>query len=132
MSLMPASMGSRMALLGQEGGAVGAALVAISINCCRPVFNLLGCGMTDFPDIIRSPLSQAFTADGLTVQVEIYRVDGTDGWTLELVDEEGGSTVWQDSFATDTEAFAEFTDGVEQLGLAKLIDPDEDDLATVH
>ncbi|MGO4173729.1 hypothetical protein [Bosea sp. TAF32] len=88
--------------------------------------------MTDFPDIIRSPLSQRFTEDGVTVQVEIYRVDGTEGWTLELIDEEGGSTVWQDSFATDAEAFAEFTDGVEQLGLAKLIDPDEDDLATVH
>ncbi|CAH1651767.1 conserved hypothetical protein [Hyphomicrobiales bacterium] len=88
--------------------------------------------MTDFPDIIRSPLSQSFTDDGVTVQVEIYRVEGTEGWTLELVDEEGGSTVWQDSFATDTEAFAEFTDGVEQLGLAKLIDPDDDDLATVH
>ncbi|MGO4285368.1 hypothetical protein [Bosea sp. TAB14] len=58
--------------------------------------------------------------------------EGTEGWTLELVDAEGGSTVWQDSFATDAEAFAEFMDGVRQLGLAKLIDPDEDDIATVH
>ena len=67
--------------------------------------------MTDFPDIIRSPLSQNVTQDGITVRVEIYRVDGTEGWTLEVVDAEGG---------------------VEQLGLAKLIDPDDDDLATVH
>jgi hypothetical protein len=88
--------------------------------------------MADFPDIIRSPLSQTFTHDGVTVQVEIYKLDGSDGWTLELVDEEGGSTVWQDTFATDVDAFAEFTDGVEQLGLEKLIDPDDDDLATVH
>ena len=28
--------------------------------------------------------------------------------------------------------FAEFMDGVRQLGLAKLIDPDDDDIATVH
>ena len=103
-----------------------------AIACCKPASDLLGCGMTDFPDIIRSPLSQIFTDDGVTVHVEIYRVDGTEGWTLELIDEDGGSTVWQDSFATDAEAFAEFTDGVEQLGLAKLIDPDDDDLATVH
>lgn len=89
-------------------------------------------GMTDFPGIIRSPLSQIITHDGITVRVEIYRLDGTEGWTLELVDEEGGSTVWQDSFATDAEAFAEFMDGVRQLGLAKLIDPDDDDIATVH
>ncbi len=88
--------------------------------------------MTEFPDIIRSPLSQTFTHDGLTVRVEIYKIEGTDGWTLELIDEEGGSTVWQDAFATDADAFAEFTDGVEQLGLDRLIDPDDDDLATVH
>ncbi|CAM5769595.1 hypothetical protein ACXIUS_00940 [Bosea thiooxidans] len=88
--------------------------------------------MDDFPGIIRSPLSQSITHDGITVRVEIYRLDGTEGWTLELVDEEGGSTVWQDSFATDAEAFAEFMDGVRQLGLAKLIDPDDDDIATVH
>jgi len=88
--------------------------------------------MTDFPGIIRSPLSQSFTQDGVTVRVEIYKIEGTDGWTLELVDADGGSTVWQDSFATDADAFAEFSDGVEQLGLEKLIDPDDDDLATVH
>ena len=35
--------------------------------------------MTDFPDIIRSPLSQSFTHDGLTVRVEIYKIQGTDG-----------------------------------------------------
>ena len=66
------------------------------------------------------------------MRVEIYKIEGTDGWTLELVDEEGGSTVWQDAFATDADAFAEFADGVEQLGLDRLIDPDDDDLATVH
>ena len=45
--------------------------------------------MTEFPDIIRSPLSQTFTHDGVTVRVEIYKIGGTDGWTLELIDEEG-------------------------------------------
>ncbi|KRE13453.1 hypothetical protein ASE63_18445 [Bosea sp. Root381] len=88
--------------------------------------------MTDHPDIKRSPLSQSFTADGITVQIEIYQLDGTEGWTLELVDAEGGSIVWQEQFATDAAAFADFTEGLEELGLAKLIEPDDDDLATVH
>ena len=88
--------------------------------------------MTDHPDIIRSPLSETYTDGEITVRVEIYKLDGTDGWTLEIIDETGGSTVWEENFATDAEAMAEFVDGVEQLGLAKLIDPDQDDLATVH
>lgn len=90
--------------------------------------------MTEFPDIIRSPLCQSFTQDGVTVQVEIYRLKDSEGWTLELVDEVGGSTVWEETFATDTAAFAEFNEGLAQLGLAKLIEPDGDEEAeaTVH
>ena len=88
--------------------------------------------MTDRPDIKRSPLSQSFTADGITVQVEIYQLDGAEGWTLELIDPEGGSVVWQDEFATDADAFADFSAGLDEIGLAKLVDPDENDLATIH
>ena len=88
--------------------------------------------MTDLPDVKRSPLSQSFTADGITVQIEIYQIEGVEGWTLELIDEEGGSVVWQEEFATDAEAFADFTDGLDELGLAKLLEPDDDDLATIH
>jgi hypothetical protein len=88
--------------------------------------------MTDAPKIIHSPLSQAFTRDGVTVQVEIYKLDNGEGWWLELVDEEGGSTVWEELFATDAAALAEFTEGVDELGLAKLIEPDGDDISTVH
>jgi hypothetical protein len=77
-------------------------------------------------------LSQAFTRDGVTVQVEIYKLDDGEGWWLELVDEEGSSTVWEELFATDAAALAEFTEGVDELGLAKLIEPDGDDISTVH
>lgn len=88
--------------------------------------------MTDYPDIVSSPLSQTFTADGITVQVRTYRLERGEGWTLELIDVEGGSIVWEEQFATDAAAFAEFTEGPEELGLEKLIEPDEDDVATVH
>lgn len=88
--------------------------------------------MTDSTNIIRSPLCQSFTADGVTVQIEIYCVEGGEGWTLELIDAEGSSIVWEEQFATDAAAFAEFTEGVEELGLAALIEPGEEDTATVH
>jgi hypothetical protein len=46
---------------------------------------------------------------GITIRVEIYRLAGRgEGWSLEVVDQEGGSTVWDDLFATDQEAYAEF------------------------
>lgn len=88
--------------------------------------------MNDDPRIIRSPLSQEFTQDGITVHVEIYRLDDGDGWTLELIDEGGGSTVWEETFDSDAAAFAEFTEGLNELGLERLIEPDEDDTATLH
>ena len=54
--------------------------------------------MTDFDQSpTNSPLTQAVTRDGETVQVEIYD-DGEGGWLLEVVDEFGNSTVWDDPF----------------------------------
>ena len=50
-----------------------------------------------------SPLAQSVTRDGKTVQIDIYE-DGEGGWLLEVVDEHGNSTVWDDSFASDREA----------------------------
>lgn len=89
-------------------------------------------GMNEFPGIIRSPLCQTFIADGITVQIEIYSLEDGAGWALELIDADGGSIVWEEQFATDAAAFAEFTEGLEEMGLAKLIEPDDDDVATVH
>jgi hypothetical protein len=61
------------------------------------------------PEIEESPLSGTVTRDGITVRVEIYRlVEGDHSWTLEVIDHEGGSTVWDDRFATDKDAHAEF------------------------
>ncbi|KRE05828.1 hypothetical protein ASE63_05765 [Bosea sp. Root381] len=88
--------------------------------------------MADYPNVVRSPLSQEYSEEEISVRVEIYKVEGTEGWTLEVMDQDGGSTVWQDVFTTDSAAMAEFTEGVQALGLAQLIDPDEDDGSTVH
>jgi hypothetical protein len=49
-------------------------------------------------EIENSPLSRKVSRDGVTVEVLIYRGKGDPGWMLEVVDQEGGSTVWEDWF----------------------------------
>jgi hypothetical protein len=71
------------------------------------------------PAIEYSPLSGSVTQDGETVEVHIFRTPGsTAGWALEVVDSDGGATVWEDMFATDGEAYAEFRAVVESAGIA--------------
>lgn len=54
------------------------------------------------PELEYSPLCGPVSRDELTVHVQIYRIAGLgEGWVLEAVDHKGGSTVWNESFATD-------------------------------
>ena len=72
----------------------------------------------DDPKTKSSPLCTSVTRDGITVRVEIYRIAGSgEGWSLEVVDQEGGSTVWSDLFDTDRDAYAEFTQTLETEGI---------------
>ncbi len=67
-----------------------------------------------------SPLSQELTDGGKSVKVDIYRSD-TSGWTLEVVDEFGNSTVWDDAFDTDAAALDEAKATVRDEGIDSLI-----------
>ena len=70
------------------------------------------------PEIVYSPLCGGVTNDGITVRVEIYRIAGSDvGWALEVIDQEGASTVWSDEFATDKEAYCAFHRVLEEEGI---------------
>ena len=69
---------------------------------------------------VRSPLSQRVARDGTAVEIEIYD-DGKDGWLLEVVDEFGTSTVWDESFATDSAALAEALKAIDTEGIASVI-----------
>jgi hypothetical protein len=60
--------------------------------------------MDDEYKIINSPLSQKITRDGTTIDVLIYRGEHEAEWILEVVDHAGGSTVWDDTFATEQDA----------------------------
>jgi uncharacterized protein len=69
---------------------------------------------------VHSPLSQRLSRDGATVEIQIYD-DGNAGWLLEVVDEFGNSTVWNESFPTDKTALAEALNTIETEGIASVI-----------
>ncbi|WP_275790347.1 hypothetical protein [Pararhizobium gei] len=88
--------------------------------------------MTKKQKIEHSDFAGEFTDDGVTVLVDIFRPAGsTEGWTLEVIDQEEGLTVWEEPFATDKEAFEEFLATIERDGIHSFLeDPGSD--TSVH
>jgi nicotinamide mononucleotide adenylyltransferase len=80
--------------------------------------------VSDAPEIIDSHLSRFYTENGETVQVCIYRLADTN-WTLEVVDLENNSTLWDDAFETDQAAWEEFSREVTVNGIEQFLgEPD--------
>jgi len=77
--------------------------------------------MNEEHELIISPLCQEVTAGGEAVQVEIYRNLDDKRWILEVVDEYGNSTVWDEEFETDNDAFKEALKTIETEGIRSLI-----------
>lgn len=71
-------------------------------------------------ELEESPLSQEISKDGKTISVQIYR-GGRSDWHLEVVDEFGNSTVWDDQFPSDAEALNEAKATIEDEGIESLI-----------
>lgn len=70
------------------------------------------------PKLETSPLSGIHVQDGVTVEVNIFRIAQKDErWSLEVVDEGMGSTVWSDAFATDRDAYGEFYKTLQEEGI---------------
>lgn len=76
--------------------------------------------MDVYSEIKMSPLCQAITSDGRTMQVDIYEGD-PEKWILEVVDEFNNSTVWDDQFESDKEAFEEVENTIKEEGIQSLI-----------
>jgi len=74
------------------------------------------------PEIIYSPYCTKFSKDGQVVEVSIFRLEAETGWILEVVNEQNTSTVWDDPFDTDEEAYAEFLSTVEDEGMGAFED----------
>jgi hypothetical protein len=52
------------------------------------------------PQIIKSPLSRVIEEGGVSVDVRICRLENT-GWSLEILAEDGTSTVWDDLYSDE-------------------------------
>ena len=63
--------------------------------------------MDQEPEIEYSDFCQKISSGGKNLTVDIYRIKGTKGWSLEIVDEYGNSTVWDDLFNSDSAAITE-------------------------
>ena len=80
----------------------------------------------EMPEIETSTLFRWFSRDGITVEVKIYRLRGVNqGWSLEVVDHEDASTVWNESFLTDQEAYPAFYMTVETEGIGTFLERSE-------
>ena len=57
------------------------------------------------PNLVFSSAGQEVVIEGVSFRIEIFRLERDDEWTLEVVDEDGTSIVWNDTFKSDAEAF---------------------------
>ncbi|WP_375429655.1 hypothetical protein [uncultured Sphingomonas sp.] len=74
------------------------------------------------PNIVTSGLSGSITRDGMTVDVNIHRIEDQPGWALEVVNANGTSTVWDNLFDTDEEAHTAFLAAVADEGMTVFLD----------
>jgi hypothetical protein len=81
----------------------------------------------DEPVLVKSPLSTRIENENTFVDIEIYRLEEQNFWTLEVVDELGGSTVWDNEFPSDKAAFEEAILAIEEEGLESFMLAEEDE-----
>ena len=74
------------------------------------------------PNLVNSGFSGFVTEDEITVEVNIVRLEAEADWSLEVVNGNGTSIVWDDPFASDVEAFAAFRKAVAEEGMAAFLD----------
>ena len=80
-------------------------------------------------ELIYSPQQQHYTFGSHTVEICIYRMPDT-AWMLEVVDEYGNSTVWEDEFETDQAALDAVIRTIEEDGIESLVgEPDNTSLS---
>jgi uncharacterized protein len=79
--------------------------------------------MTEWnPDFVTSSLSRTVTRDGITVRVDITRKEGTTDWSLSVTNAAKQCTHWEDPFATDDDAYAEFEQLVAEEGMQTFLE----------
>jgi hypothetical protein len=74
------------------------------------------------PNLIISGLSRDVTREDITVRVNIHRLEDRVGWALEVVNDKGTSTVWDELFDTDEDADAAFHETLADEGMTAFFD----------
>lgn len=74
------------------------------------------------PELVKSSYSGPVTRQGVTLRLEIYRLEDDPKWVLEVVNENGTSTVWDELFDTDGSAYEAFQSTVEQESMSAFLD----------
>ncbi|KZY36537.1 hypothetical protein A3731_40900 [Roseovarius sp. HI0049] len=69
------------------------------------------------PEIIMSDLCADVEVDGCFLTVEIYKADIDPGWILEVINEFGTSTVFDDPFIADGLAWKQFEKTLNEEGV---------------
>lgn len=83
--------------------------------------------MTKKQKMEHSEFAGEFEDDGITVLVDIFRPEGTQGdWTLEVISEQDDVTTWDEPFATDKDAWEEFLATCEKDGIRSFLDAEEE------
>lgn len=83
--------------------------------------------MTKKQKMEHSEFAGEFEDDGITVLVDIFRPEGTQGdWTLEVISEQDDVTTWDEPFATDKDAWEEFLATCEKDGIRSFVDGEEE------
>lgn len=59
------------------------------------------------PNLIISSASQHIVVEDVPFKVDVYKLEGGEGWSLEVVTADGTSIVWDNLFEDDQAAFAE-------------------------
>lgn len=78
--------------------------------------------MTDTePNVVTSSKSQRVVVDGYLFSIEIYRLETDKTWTLEVVDHEGTSHVWDEQFKSDKDARNAAVEALEREGAIAFI-----------
>lgn len=72
--------------------------------------------MESEPNLIISSASRHIVEERVPFKVDIYKLEGGDGWSLEVVTEDGTSIVWDHLFEDDQTAFEEAVTTIRKEG----------------
>jgi hypothetical protein len=84
------------------------------------------------PNLVISSASQRIVEDGVPFKVDIYKLEGGDGWSLEVVTEDGTSIVWDDLFEDDRVAFEEAISTIRSEGAVAFANGDSNVVPFKH